>query len=281
MAKLKDLYYVTAASGYDFITNFSQYSVKSLLKSGITKDKIHVCVNNKEDEILFKSLVNIDNIYIVNEKIDHIKWTYTGGKRKYSVFKSASLYKIFPNPILENEGMIYFDGDVLFFKNPTPFLMQFSDKTWFHHGKDLETVSIRRLSNNGNVVKKKNIDIKDYKSLCKWVSEPCAWLMIKNNAEILPDREAVAGFYLLHPRDHSKLLKKTYEFCCDLISGFKKNHEDCGDQKPMNAALSILKIDWHGGSRFDCLEHEEYFIHYFGGKSSKKQFKEDRIKLGL
>jgi len=277
--KLEGFYYVTAASGKDHIESYAQYALRSLIKAKVPINDIHCIVNTKEDLKIIKKLVpDLKNTGVVNEKIDHIPWSYMGGKRKYSVFKSAALHKCFTKPI-KDRGMVYFDTDVLFFKDPSEFLKTKWHKTWFHHGKDLRTVVVRK-SRAGREMEKSEVDINDYKSLAKWVSAPAAWCMIKHKAKRLPDKEAVAGFYILRPEDHEKLLELTYENCLELIKKFK-NHVDVGDQKPMNAALNILEIDWHGGDRFACPEHLEYFEHYFGTKSRKADFYRETIKLGL
>jgi len=270
MEKLKGFYYVTAASGEDHIVKYAQYALRSLIRTEIPIEDVHCIVNTKKDLKIIKKLVpNLRNTHIVNEKIDHIPWSYMGGKRKYSVFKAAGLHKCFTKPI-EDKCMVYFDTDVLFFKDPSEFLKTKWYKTWFHHGKDLRTVVVRK-SRAGREMEKSEVDINNYKSLAKWVSAPAAWCMIKHKAKRLPDKEAVAGFYILRPEDHEKLLKLTYENCLEIIKKFK-NHVDVGDQKPMNAALNTLEIDWHGGDRFACQEHLEYFEHYFGTKSRKREF---------
>jgi hypothetical protein len=277
---MSEFYYITAASGENFIKNYAQWSLKSLIKCGVSLEDIWCPVNNKKDFNLLKSLIPemIDkNIPIINEPIDKIKWRSHGGKRRYSVFKVAALYKTFPKPI-KGKYMVYFDGDCLFFKDPAPFLRTKYQKTWHQHGKILEDVVVRK-SRAGRKMKKSEVNIKDYKSLSMWVSQPAAYLMIKRNAKIIPDREPVCGFYILHPRDHEKLLKMTYENCW-MISNKFINHVDVGDQKPYCAAIHTLEIDWHGGSRFECPEHEKYFIHYFGSKQ-KNKFLKDVKKLEL
>ena len=167
--------------------------------------------------------------------------------------------------------MIYFDGDVLWYKNPTLFFDNKCEKTWFHHGKDLgKRAKIRR----------KHVKLNDINSLSKWISLPAAHLMIKHGAKVLPKREVVAGLYLMHPRDHMRVIKLTYKGCRENCGKFI-NHEGGGDQKPMNAALSILDIDWHGGSKLLCPDHKEYFDHFFGAKNLKKRFIKKVRKLGL
>jgi hypothetical protein len=264
-------YYLTAVSGEEFINKFTKYSVKSLLRAGINPSDIYVAVNDKKDKNLIKNVLpEIKNIRVINEDLSAVVWKYSKGRRKYSLFKSASLYKTFPEP-LGDRYMIYFDGDVLWYKNPSSFFDAKCDKTWFHHGKDLAERS---------KFQKSQIDVKDIDSLKQWCSEPQAHLMVKHGCKILPDREVVAGLYLLHPRDHAAVLKLTYEGCLENSTKFKK-HEGGGDQKPMNAALSILEVDWHGGSRFFCPEHKEYFDHYFGKDNMKQQFWDRSKEMGL
>jgi len=264
-------YYFTAASGSKFINKFTKYSLGSLLKAGIDASDIHVAINNKEDRKLMTSVLpEITNLYMVNEDLSNVVWKYSKGKRKYSLFKSAALYKVFPKPI-EGKYMIYFDGDVLWYKDPSPFFDTKCNKTWFHHGKDLAERS---------KLKKGQIDINNLDSLKQWCSEPMAYLMVKHGCKKIPDREVVAGLYLLHPRDHEALLKLIYEGCLENSTQFRK-HEGGGDQKPTNAALNILEVNWHGGSRFFCPEHIEYFDHYFGKDDMKQKFWDRVKKLGL
>lgn len=273
-------YYVTAASGEKFIKNYAQYALKSLIKTGIPLSRIHCVVNTKNDLKLLKSLIPEKiKTYVLNEDLSKIRWKSHNGKRKYSVFKAAVLHKIFGNKVDTYERLCYFDGDVLFFKDPAPFFDTRNDCTFFHHGKDLETVSVRK-SRAGRLMKKHEVNINDIKSLSKWVSYPCAYSMIKRGAKKVPDTEAVAGFYLLHPRDHRALLKLTYKCCLDIVEGIK-DHVDVGDQKPMNAALNILETNWKGGSRFKCPEHKKYFVHYFGVTEMKDDFHKKVKELGL
>ena len=264
-------YYVTAASGSKFINKFTKYAVKSLLKAGVDKSEIHISVNDREDKKLINSVLpEIDNIYMIEEDLSGVVWKYSKGRRKYSLFKSASLHKAFPEPI-EDRCMIYFDGDVLFYKDPTPFFDTKCDMTWFHHGKDLAERSS---------LKRKKVDIKNIESLKKWCSEPMAYLMVKHGCRKLPKREVCAGLYLLHPRDHKDVLKMTYDGCVENSDKFRK-HEGGGDQKPMNAALNILETDWHGGSRFFCPEHKDYFDHFFGKDNMKEKFLDRAKRMGL
>jgi len=279
MEKLKGFYYVTAATGIKHINEYAKFALKSLIKSGIPYNDIYCVVNTVEDmKELNRLIPDLINVYSINEDLSHIKWKAHNGKRKYSVFKSAALAKCFPKPKKE-KAMVYFDTDVLFFKNPEEFLKTKCERTWFHHGKNLESVSVRK-SRAGRLMKKSEVNINDYKSLSKWVSAPAAFCMIKHKCKRLPDKEAVAGFYILHPRDHEKLLKLTYRNCLYISQRFDTNC-DVGDQKPMNAALNILEIDWHGGDRFKCPEHLEYFNHFFGVKSMKTDFNNKIKELGL
>ena len=156
-------YYLTAASGSKFINKFTKYSVKSLLKAGVSASDVHVAVNTGEDKKQVNSVLpEIENIYTVNEDLRGVVWKYSKGRRKYSLFKSASLYKAFPNPI-EDKCMIYFDGDVLWYKDPAPFFDTKCDKTWFHHGKDLAERS---------KLKKSQVNVESLDSLKQWCSEP-------------------------------------------------------------------------------------------------------------
>jgi len=263
-------YYVTVATGKDFINTYTKYAIRSLIKAGMSPSDIHVVGNGKDDVNLLRNKVPDVNIYKIKEDLSHVTWTVFSGKRKYSLFKAAALYKVFTKPV-PGQCMIYFDGDVLFYKNPTSFFETKCDKTWFHHGKDLA----KRAS-----ISKDKVDITSFDSLQKWISAPCAHLMVKHGAKRIPDREVVAGFYLLHPRDHEQVLRLTYEYCIENADKFAK-HEGAGDQKPMNAALSVANIDWHGGSRFLCPEHKDYFDHFFGKKNMKDEFRRKAKQIGL
>lgn len=268
---INDFYYVTAATGRAFITDYTQYAIKSLLKVGVDRLKIHVAVNEKNDIKLLKSLVpEVSNTHIVDEDLSIVKWEKWGSKRKYSLFKAAALHKIFGKPV-KDQAMIYFDGDVLWYDDPTPFFRSKSNKTWFHHGKDLA----KRAS-----IDKVDVDISDVDLLSKWCALPMAHLIVKWGGTNLPVREVVAGLYLLHPRDHERVLDLTYKGCLENSDKFVK-HEGVGDQKPMNAAITVLNIDWHGGSRFFCPEHEQYFDHFFGKENLKERFHKKVKKLGL
>ena len=268
-------YYITAASGKKFIQEYAYYSIKSLLRAGIHPDLIHVAGNTTKDYGLLKSLFPEINVYLVNENLKKVKWQYDGGKRKYSLFKASALCHIFPKPIV-GKYMVYFDGDVLWYDNPTSFFLKKCVKTWFHHGKDLKKRSI--AGRKGLTIK--DIDVHSYKSLSQWVSEPQAYLMVKWGCEIVPEREVVAGLYIMHPSDHEKIIEYTYKGC---LMNSKKfiHHEGVGDQKPMNAALASLNVDWHGGSRFFCPEHQAYFDHFFGSKQLKKSFQTTIKKMNL
>jgi len=253
-------YYLTVATGNDFIQSYTQYSLKSLLKTGVQPDDIHCSVNTEKDYKLLRKLVpEIKNTKITNEKYDHVVWSYMKGKRKHSFFKSAALCKTFSSPI--DKHLVSFDGDVLWYKNPEEFLLTKKNKTWFHHGKDLQ----KRCS-----VNKSKINIDDYDSLCQYINPAMAYLFIKHKIQHLPDREVVAGFYVLHPKDHA-VLQLTYEYVQDIAKMFKKD-DSAGEQKPFNAALCKLAIDWHGGSKFFCPEHVQYFDHFFGSKDQKEAF---------
>jgi len=276
---MNNFYYVTVASGKKFIINFTQYALKSLIKTKVPIKDIYCVVNTKDDYKLLKKLIpELKNITVLNENLNVVKWKSHGGKRKYSFLKAAALHKCFTKPI-ENKYMVYFDGDVLWFKNPEKFLLTKCKKTWFHHGKKLKDIVIRK-SRAGRKMDKSEVNINNYKSLSMWLSQPCAYCMIKRKAKWLPDKEAVAGFYILHPNDHEKLLKMTYENCLMIANKFV-HHVDAGDQKMVNCALNTLGIDWHGGDRFKCPEHKKYFKHYFGTKHMKKEFLSDLKKTGI
>jgi hypothetical protein len=277
---MKEFFYVTCATGENHIKEYAQYALKSLLKCRVPGQYIYCLVNNENDLKVLNELIPkySINIGVANINIDNIKWKAHNGKRKYSVFKSGALYKMFPKPIV-NQTMVYFDTDVLFFKDPQEFLDSRSEKTWFHHGKILKDVCIRK-SRAGKLINKEDVNINDYESLRQWVSKPAAFLMIKHKCKRLPDREVCAGFFILHRNDHSKLLKLTYENCLYIVSEFKDD-VDVGDQKPLNAALNILEIDFHGGNRLECPEHLEYFNHFFGVKNQKTNFYKKVKELNL
>jgi len=268
---IDSFYYVTAGSGEKFLRRYTQYALKSLSRTGVSWDDIYLIVKEKTDKRIIRSLVpGIKNLYRIQEDLTVVKWRKWKNIRKYSLFKAAALYKAFSQP-MEERCMIYFDGDVLWYKNPRPFLATKSKKTWFHHGKDLH----KRAS-----IPKDKVDITNFKSLSKWCAMPQAHLMTKWGAKQLPDREVVAGLYMLHPRDHADVLRVTYEGCLENADKFV-DHEGVGDQKPMNAALSIVGVDWHGGSRFFCPEHQEYFDHFFGKQNMKRKFDKRAKDMGL
>lgn len=265
---IDSFYYVTAGTGEGFLRKFTIPSIKSLVKTRVFYKDIHVVVNTKQDKAIVEEATPKANIHRISEDLKKVKWKIFNEIRKYSLFKAAALHKVFPEPI-PDRCMIYFDGDVLWYKNPRAFFKTKSDKTWFHHGKELE----KRAR-----IRREDVRMDELKKLEKWISLPCAYLMVKHGATKLPDREAVAGLYLLHPRDHKDVLRLTYQYCLENADRFV-DHEGAGDQKPMNAALNVLEVDWHGGSRFFCPEHEEYFNHYFGKSEMKKKFKKKAKEL--
>lgn len=260
-------YYITAVSGESFISKKCQYAIKSLIRTGTPVDDIHVAVNNKQDRSLIKKLVpNIKNIHMLSINTDKYRWQYMSGKRKYAVLKPFAINKIFPNPI-PDKYLVLFDGDVLWYKDPAPFLDNKKEKTWFHHGKDLG----KRAR-----IDRSQVRMDDYKVLSKWCRNALAYLLVKYKVKEIPVREVCSGFYILHPRDHVDLPLWDIRGC-DLISDKFRKNESAGEQCPLNAALCKLKVDWHGGSRFLCLEHEEYFEHFFGDIVWKKRF-DRRVK---
>lgn len=275
--KVKDYYYVICASGKDYIGRYAQYAAKSILRAGVDSTNLHICVNTKEDRRVFKRLVpKTINLHLIQEDIDWVKWTYCGKIRRYSLFKIAALYKTFPKPV-SGKALVYLDGDVLFFKNPKPFFDKINHKTWFHHGKDY---SFRAVRDYG--ITEEDVDVEDYDSLSKWVPGPTAYLLLKYGMSYFPKTEAVAGLYVLHPRDHAKLLAKTYKYTLEIAKNPKfMRHPGAGDQKPMNAALNVLNIDWHGGHRKAWSECADYMYHYFGIKDMKNRFRVKVKELGL
>jgi hypothetical protein len=272
MTKSSPYYYVTVGTNEEFLDTYSSRAIMSLINTGVCCEDIHFVGGSNSDVKFIKKHIGKKNInyHIVKEDLSNVKWKYSKGKRKYSLFKAAALYKAFTNPI-KSRHMVYFDGDVLWYEDPREFFDSKNKKTWFHHGKDLAKRSKKKAS---------DIDIKSFKSLSKWCSAPMAHLMAKYGIGILPEREVVAGLYMLHNRDHSKVLKLTYEGCLENSTKFAR-HEGGGDQKPMNAALNILGIDWHGGSRFLCPDHVRYFDHFFGKDNMKCRFLKKAKNIGL
>jgi len=267
------LYYVTAGEDPSFLTNYTLHSIRSLYETGIDPDKIHICVGSKTSRNLCKLKLpsSIKNIHKVKVDLSHVRWTYDGGKRKYSLFKIAALHEVFGRAV-PRSTMVYFDGDVLWFKNPNEWLERRAHKTWFHHGKEYKIKA--RLPRD-------KVDTKDYKSLSKWVPDVTAYLLLKYGAKRFPVRELVAGFYILHPMVQSEVLRLTHKFTQEISRTPQFNRSSgAGDQKPMNAALNILNINYHGGSRFDCLDHSKYFIHYFGTQQMKAAFRKQLNTMG-
>ena len=262
--------YVTVAAGDQFIKEYTQYALKSLLKH-VDSYTVYCGVNTFKEKSLLESLVpDIKNVDVMNIKYKHIKWTYMKGKRKFSYFKAGAMS--FLSKKFVGSYVVSFDGDVLFYRDPEPFLKTKSDKTWFHHGKDLQ----KRCS-----IPKDQIDLNSYDSVKHWVDEAWAYLSVKYNIP-LSDREVVAGFYSMHPKDHA-VFDLTWKYVQEISNKFIKGEgkDSVGEQKPFNAALSKLQIDWHGGSRFFCPEHTKYFDHFFGKKDMKKKFRKKVKKLGI
>ena len=56
-------YYVTAATGKEFINNYTKWAVRSLIKTGISPKNIHVIGNSKEDI----KLINTDPTNVFSE----------------------------------------------------------------------------------------------------------------------------------------------------------------------------------------------------------------------
>lgn len=261
-------YYVTCMTQKNFIKEYGRYALISLLKCGIKPEDIHVCVLEHHDvDVIRRYIEEPVKIHICPIDLSHVKWTYEGGKRKYSLFKIHALNVAFPRPI-KDRRMVYFDGDVLWFKDPKEFFMKWWDCTWFHHGKDYSIKAMKKFG-----ITEKDVNVNDYKSFSKWVPAPTAHLLMKYGMSHFPKRECVAGLYVLHPRDHEILLRTTYVFTEEIshMDVFTQ-HWGAGDQKPMNAALNRLNIYWCGGSRFECPEHKEFFFHYFGDQEQKKAF---------
>tara|TARA_Y100000310_G_C20643536_1_gene795292 strand:+ start:568 stop:1392 length:825 start_codon:yes stop_codon:yes gene_type:complete len=273
---MSKFYYVTHASGDDFIKKYAQYAIKTLVSTGVNKNDIHMICNDSAEIKLFKKLgCEGINYYEANIDFSHVKWKYMGGKRRYAWLKSASMNKFFGEPI-EGRYLVYFDGDVLFYKNPEPFLEKHCGKTWYHHGK-----SLKKRCPAGKAGKTVNdIDVSNYDSLSQWVSAPQAHIMVKFGAKKVPEYEVCSGFYILHPKDHKALMKWTLKGCEENANKFIK-HEGGGEQKPMNAALAIKNIDWSGGSKFFCPDYIKYFEHFFGAKNYKDRFRAKVKEMGL
>jgi len=273
---MSKFYYITHASGKEFIKDYAQYAIKTLILSGVDKSDIHMICNTAKEIKLFKKLgCRGINYYEANIDYSHVKWKYMGGKRRYAWLKSASINKFFAKPI-EGRHMVYFDGDCLFYSDPTPFLEKHSAKTWFHHGKSLkERCPAGKAGKNVG-----DIDVTNYEKLSQWVSAPQAHLMVKFGAKRVPEYEVCSGFYILHPDDHEDLMKWTLNGCEENADKFVK-HEGGGEQKPMNAALAITGIDWDGGSKFFCPDWTDYFDHFFGAKNYKDRFREKVKEMRL
>lgn len=268
--------YITCASGEGFIKNKAQYAVRSILDCGISRDEVHVAVNTKDDRSLFRKLVpNLKNIHVLRHNVDKYKWGYMGGKRKYAPLKPAGILKAFPGG--DTKPIIMFDGDVLWYEDPTAFFSSRSSKTWFHHGKGLE----KRAGRGKNTIRRDQVNMTDLKSLSKWCRYAFAYLLVKYGVDVLPEREVNSGLYILHPRDQVDLPTCDLEGC-DILASNKtlRKHSSAGEQCSLNAALCKLKTNWHGGSRFFCLDHEKYFDHFFGDIEWKNRFDKKLKMLG-
>ena len=272
---MNKFYYVTVASGDDFIKKYTIPCVKSLIRTGISPKDIHFIGRSKSDIRLFASGVPEVNVYRHKVDLSPVCWRYCKGRRKYSYFRAIVLHKVFPKPI-PNRHMVCFDGDVLFYKDPTEFLKKRCQKTWFWHGKELIERSIAGRSGKTT----KDINVKSYKSLSTWCSEPQAHLMVKWGAKVVPKREVCCGFYVLHPNDHEGVIRVMKDGVIEIRDKFCK-HSGAGDQKPMNAALAVCGVDWHGGLKFDCPEHLEYFDLFLNSTQGKKDFVKQAQKMGL
>lgn len=260
--------YITCAAGDKFITQKAQYAVKSLLRAGISPDVINVAVNTKEERSLFRKLVpQIKQFHVLKVDVTKYKWGYMGGKRRYAPLKPIGITRVFPggdpNPI------VMFDGDVLWYKDPTEFLESKAHMTWFHHGKDLA----KRAK-----IKRQDVDMRDIKSVSQWCRYAFAYLLVKYGVTKIPEREICSGFYILHPND-TKTLPEWDVKGCNILANNKvmKKHDSAGEQCPLNAAMCALDVKWHGGSRFFCPEHVDYFDHFFGDITWKKRFN-NRVK---
>ena len=101
---MSQFYYVTVGTGKEFLGTYTRWALRSLLKSDVPPMDIHFVGMTKKDILCIRKMVpEISNLYLVNEDLSYVKWKYHGGKRKYSLFKAAALYKTFPNPI-ENKS---------------------------------------------------------------------------------------------------------------------------------------------------------------------------------
>lgn len=274
---LGEYYYITCATGIEYIRQYSQFAIKSLLRTGVAPSDIHVCIRTKEERRELKRLVSKRiHFHRVQEDLSRVRWTYFGGLRKYSVFKIGAIVKTFPESS-PGKSLVYFDGDVLFFKNPKPFFDTINNKTWFHHIKDY---SFRATKDYG--ITEEEIDVKNYDSLSKWVPSTMAYLFLKYGMPSFPRVHACAGLYVLHPRDHKLLLSKTYEFTQEIASLRRFDRDSTvGDQKPMNAVLNIFSINWHGGHKREMRDCQNYMDHYFGIKPMKDRFYKKIEELGI
>jgi len=140
-------YYVTVGTNEKFLNTYTIHAIKSLIKTGVPEDSMHFVGGSKSDIKFIKKHIGKTNInyHVVSEDLSRVRWRYSKGKRKYSLFKAAALYKTFKNPI-NGKHMIYYDGDVLWYKNPKGFFDRKNKKTWFHHGKDLAKRSKKKAS---------------------------------------------------------------------------------------------------------------------------------------
>jgi hypothetical protein len=256
--------YVTCGTG-SYVGGYTLYAVKSLLKAGLAGECISVIVSNKEESVLFDNLLPKANIKIPGidmgpvRKLDH--------KRQGFFFKAASLH-LCTKPE-KGKFLVHFDGDVLFFKDPTEFLDRYTEKTWFHHGKSLEK----------NRTPRSQINIKDKKMVGGYLgSVPAGYMFVEHGVKKLPEREGNTGMYIMHPHDHEAIYKLTYDLYIDYMKKFPKCKIE--DQKVFNTAMCILGTDWHGGSRWLCLDHEEYFNHFICG-DGKKRFRKLCHKMKL
>jgi hypothetical protein len=281
--KINDYYYATCATGSDYIEKYSQFAVRSLLRSGVNSSKIHVCVRTEEDRKKFSEFVPERVVcHEVAEDLSKVRWKYSAGLRRYSLFKIGALAKTFPVPVCDEslgKSLVYFDGDVLFFRDPTPFFDKVNNKTWFHHVKDY---SFRASRDFG--ITERDVDVNSFDSLSRWVPPVMAHLLLKYtvSSRRLPKTHACAGLFVLHPKDHELILSKTYEYTKE-IAGLSRfdNDSSVGDQKPMNAVLSIFNVDWHGGHKDQFADCQNYMNHYFGIDEMKQAYYKKVKELGL